>query len=305
MSLPSFVSNSSGTDHSDQMKRKDSEDTSESSEKAVSPVILMPNHGRVRVAKYFPGKNQPIMKGFRNVLIHVSNQGLGGPLSPFQLKNEYGQLLENIWQFSKLYSRIGSQMTPISRFRPGEIIWEHPSEIHTDSEGDPTTEYWNWRSKGMNNQFAVRYPAGFWYRTKCICSIVTDDWIKDRSIDPSKRSESFHRLTYLEARKTIYCGEYARLCRSHPEFLKLKSMLCNGENLLILEVDGPPLDQNQCGFPYNLVGPTSPGLLLTETIIATLIDDARFPFGHGYTIGALLLGYDSLICASGAILSNK
>lgn len=49
--------------------------------------------GLVRVAKYYPGR--PIPKappGYQNVLIHTTSTGLGGPLSPYVLKNEKGQL---------------------------------------------------------------------------------------------------------------------------------------------------------------------------------------------------------------------
>jgi hypothetical protein len=233
-----------------------------------------PTYGQVRVAKYFLGKPEPETKGFRNILIHTSPYGLGGPLSPYVLRNEKGQLLENIWQFSKIYPKVTKQKIPLSRFHPNNIIWEHPEEVHMDPfSGEPTPTYWAWREKGENNRYAVRYPNGFHGRTSCICSL----W-------PHKSPE---KLGYIEARKKIYCGEYIRLAPQTESFKKLRALLSQGVNLQLIEVDGP--DPSLTYPPYNEISTEYPGMLMCEKTIRMLIDDPRKPFGHGFVIAALLL----------------
>jgi hypothetical protein len=234
--------------------------------------------GLVRVAKYYPGKPQPETQGYRNILIHTSAAAVGGPLSPYVLRNEQGHLLENVWQFSKLYTSVTKQRTPLSRFQPSNIIWEHPAEVHLDSQtGKPTAAYWAWRAKGMSNAYAVRYPNGFKGRKDCVCSI----W-------PGNADDQDERLTYIEARKRIYCGEYARLAPPTASFKRLRALLEQGVNLQIVEVDGP--DPSLTFAPYDQISTANPGLLMTEQTIRLLINDARKPFGHGFVIAALLLG---------------
>lgn len=235
--------------------------------------------GKVRVAKYYPGKPLPTTPGYRNVLIHTSPDGLGGGLSPYVLRNEQGHLLENIWQFSKVYGVVEAQKIPLSRkFHPTKIIWEHPREIHLDPKTRLLTpEYWAWRKKGMNNPWAVRYPNGYRGRHNCLCSV----WVE-------QNSQEVKILDYISARKIIYCGEYARLAPRTSQFQRLLQLLRTGENLQIIEVDGP--DPELDFPPYDEISIDNPGLLITEEKIRLLLEDPRKPFGHGYTIAALLLG---------------
>jgi hypothetical protein len=232
------------------------------------------SRGLIRVAKYFPGKPLPVTPGFRNIFIHTKGNTLGGDLSPYVLKDEQGHLLENIWQFSKVYPSVTAQRVTLSRFHPNVIIWEYPSEEHC-KDGKMLPAYWNWRRMGMQNKYAVRYPNGFHGRHKCLFSL----W---KCAD----SDDVKRLGYIEARKEIYCGEYARLAPRTPHFQELKSMLESGTNLQIIEVDGP--DPSLTYPPYDRISPENPGLLIDADTIHTLINDPRKPFGHGYVIAALL-----------------
>lgn len=123
----------------------------------------------------------------------------------------------------------------------------------------------------MNNGYAVRYPNGFHGRHNCLFSLT----------------ESNERLDYIQARKRIYCGEYARLAPLTPHFKQLKTMLENGQNLQIVEVDGP--DPALSYPPYDQISPASPGLVMTEATVRLLVNDPHKPFGHGFVIAALLL----------------
>lgn len=243
----------------------------------ISALVRQPasHYGQVRVAKYFPRKPQVKMADFRNILIHTSGKNLGGDLSPYVLKDENGQLLENVWQFAKLYPEVSSQLIPISHYRPKVIIWAHPSERHVGEDNEPTIAYWDWRKKGMANGYAVRYPNGFHGRNLCLCHI----W-------PGEK-DGYERLGYVEARKRIYCGEYVRLAPKTSHFRRLQEMLRSGVNLLILEVDGP--DPTLQFPPYDRISRAHPGLLIDEEVIRMLINDIRKPFGHGYVVASLLL----------------
>ena len=228
--------------------------------------------GQVRVAKYYPKRGMPAAPdGYRNILIHSSGKTLGAALSPYKLKDEQGRLIENVWQFAKVYQKVDAQKTPMSwRFKLNTIIWEHPAEVHVDEEGNLTPEYWAWRDKGMKHWYAVRYPNGFQGRHKCLYAYWDGE-----------------KLGYIESRKKIYCGEYIRLAPTHPDFIKLKALLDEGQNIQIVEVDGP--DPTLTYAPYDRISRDDPGLPIDEQTIRTLIDDERKPFGHGYVIAALLL----------------
>lgn len=231
--------------------------------------------GQVAVAKYYPGKPMPRMKGFKNVLSHVKPEGLGGPLSPYNVRDENGTILENKWQFSKLYPRVTSQRIPKSRWQP-EIIWQHPEEYHLDSEGNPTAQYWAWREKGMKAEYPIRYPNGFHGRKNCIYSLV---WCEKTGL--------WWEFDYINSRKAVYCAEYSRLAPSIPEFQHLKEMVDLGENVMLIEVDGPDPSLNH--YPYSKISLEEPGLVINEDIIRYLLHDETKPFGHGYVLAALLL----------------
>lgn len=246
--------------------------------KSMKQALLRPllsKSGVVKVARYFPGKPAPVTPGFRNIVIHTSGANLGGDLSPYVLRNEKGQLLENIWQFAKIYRTVAAQRTKLSRFHPDKIIWTHPSEIHIVDEDTVTREYWSWRRKGMDNEWAVRYPNGFEARRNAVASL----WIVDGQL---------RWLDYIAARKHIYCGEYARLAPQTVHFRQLLGLLVEGENLQIVEVDGP--DPSLTYGPYASISPESPGMLMDEAKCKFLLNDPQKSFGHGFVIASLLIG---------------
>lgn len=237
---------------------------------------LKEHHGLVAVAKYYPGTPPPHKENFETILIHTTDKNLGGDLSPYVLKDEQGCLLENIWQFAKVYPHVTQQRVPLSKFQQDTIIWEHPAEVHCEND-EITPAYWKWRKKGMKNPWAVRYPNGFHGRRSALFSVWKND------ANPSQ----IDRMDYIEARKRIYCGEYIRLGPRTPHFKTLQQMLNNGKNLLIVEVDGP--DPTLDYPPYDKISSSDPALMIDEEVIRLLINDRRKPFGHGFVIASLLL----------------
>lgn len=254
----------------------DADDMRHTEKKARLTDPLVVPRGKIRVAKYHTGRPLPVTPDYTNVLIHVSGQTIGGGLSPFVLRNESGQLLENVWQFAKVYAKVEAQTAKLGRYS-STVIWTHPAEVHV--EGDHILPaYWEWRNKGMNNRYAVRYPAGFHGRHKCLFSIAPG----------AVPDGGFQRLNYIQARKRIYCGEYARLAPREAHFLRLQAMLNSGQNIQICEVDGP--DVTLSHPPYDRISATDPGLDIDESAIRLLVNDPIRPFGHGFVIAALLLG---------------
>jgi hypothetical protein len=123
----------------------------DSPSKQIDPRI---NFGRVRVGRYdWKRRIQPMTKNFENILIHVRDK-----LSPYVLKDNEGRIMENIWQFSKIYPFVPKQQQTVHS-RTDEPGWHYQSEKHF-YQNHPTKEYWEWRSKGQHFKHAIRYPVG-------------------------------------------------------------------------------------------------------------------------------------------------
>src|SRR5436853_1320399 len=86
----------------------------------------------------------------------------------------------------------------------------------------------------MNNKDAVRYPVGFKERHQCKGILWNSQNPQDNDI-PFKAP----LLNYIEGRKRVYVPLYKEFVEKQPKFLALKERLRKGENLLIIEVDGP------------------------------------------------------------------
>lgn len=234
------------------------------------------NKGQVKVAKYYAKNTKPAqIPGFTTILIHTSEKDPYGCLSPFIIKDEYGRILENLWQGAKIYEEVEAvTQYQHPQFHRDVIYWQHPKEKHVE-RNTILPAYWAWRKKLFENKHPVRYPNGFNNRHKVICSIWQDD------------QQNYLFLDYITARKKIYCNEYRRLCPRIPKFQELKQRVLNGENILIVEVDGP--DPSLTYPPYDRISLENPGLSIDESTIKLLINDPKKPFGHGFVIAALLL----------------
>lgn len=238
--------------------------------------------GKVYVGRYDPKtRSLPrLPSGVKPILIHTAATGLGGPLSPYQLRDRRGRLLENMWQFSKVYPAVTAQRQLRTRFRPSEPpIWEWPAEVHLDKKGNPTAAYWEWRRKGFAAEYAIRYPNGFAGRHNCAYSLGYR----------AKEGKPGPKLDYIAARKAIYCKLYVKLAVGHPALLKLQKLLDQGQSLCIIEVDGPDLS-------YYVESPIADrirrGVLKIDgqEVIEYLLNDPGRPFGHGFVLAALLKG---------------
>jgi hypothetical protein len=145
----------------------------------------------------------------------------------------------------------------------------------------PNEDYWNWREKGMKTKDPIRYPAGYKNRRNCLYSI--------------KDKDSMIKLSYIEARKEIYLPIYTDLVRKQKQFEELKERLSKGENLLIIEVDGPHQEsleyyKKKYGVKDDFIEKDT--ILATEENLKIMLNDDKHSFGHGYCLAAALLDFD-------------
>lgn len=115
------------------------------------------------------------------------------------------------------------------------------------------------------------------FMSSCLYALEKDE-------PPSKNNP---KLDYIESRKRIYLPLYMRLVIKEPQFKELKEKLSRGENLLIIEVDGPHQEslhyyKEKYGVPDNFIEKDS--VEATEINLAILLNDSKHPFGHGYCL---------------------
>lgn len=274
------------------------------------------------------GYSTPVFEDYIPIRVHSMERDYG-ELSPYRLSDARGRTIENLWQFSKVYASVRKSIQYKGFTR--NVIWNWPAEVHYADEIKPTisnidinklnSRYWEWRRVGFNNDYAVRYPNTYAGRHEPICAIWPTQglWVEDKYFSLTKAKArlserpdiqltepdmnglfTYDVLDYVNARKRIYCGLYAELAKAHPKFLNLKRELARGNKLIISEVDGPSYDDH---WPYNQVVDNS--IPFTYDICKHLINDTSHPFGHGYTIAALLMGWDDIITDDKLVLGGN
>lgn len=206
------------------------------------------------------GQKTVCAEGFKNIDVTSASRNLLGSaripattLSPMKLgpvvdENGLRSLLfENYWQFSK--------------------YWKSADHIYLSGSnaGQPTPKWFAFRGKGFALTKGKRRPLPLREYGRPDGAIYND-----------------RVYGYLESRKEIYVPFYAQLIRDLPAIAALKEMIRNGENLMIVDNDGPPRSL----YPN--------GMEMTEENWRKMIDDALFPFGHGYIVAALVANLASL-----------
>ncbi len=241
----------------------------------------------IRVGRTIYQKNgsriDPTFNGFTNIIVLLKTTSEWGLLSPFELRDEYGRIMENVWQGSKVYPSVPTQQIKISKYNK-QVIFQHPAEVHTEQNNKPNQAYYTWRKKVMECNSYLRYPAGYDNRHNCLYALAEK---ADGSVDEN------NRLGYINSRKKIYVYEYCRLAKKEPKFRKLQERLQKGENLLIIEVDGPHQEslyyyKQKYGIADDFIQAET--ILVNEANMKILLNDSKHPFGHGYCLAITLLG---------------
>lgn len=206
-----------------------------------------------------------------------------GSLGPYVLKDDKGRIMENIWQASKIYKEVPAVIQKYSRYS-NKIIWNWKYERHIDDNNEILPAYWNWRQHLMNNKHPVRYPLGYGKNKLCLYAIAEKN---DGTYE--------YNLDYINARKKIYCQVYCSLVKKQEQFTELQTELRNGTNLLIIEVDGPHGEsieyyKNKYNVADDFIENNT--MLINEHNINIMLNDNKYPFGHGYCLACALLGTD-------------
>lgn len=244
--------------------------------------------GEVRVGRITYRQGRQVYPSYPNFtpIVVLTKSSEYGDLGPYVLKNEKGELMENIWQASKVYEWIPDVCEYYSRW-DNTIIWKHSKERHiseesmNDSSQCPNKKYWTWRSKLLACPYAVRYPVGMTHRHSCLYAI---------------ESRNGPHLDYVEARKGIYFRVYRDLVKKQKKFKELRRRLEKGENLLIIEVDGPhqeSLDYYREKYSVKDTFIDRSTVYVSPENMKIMLNDTKHPFGHGYCLAIALLEQDS------------
>lgn len=242
---------------------------------------------RVGRCTYDKGKRiDPKYPGYKSILVMMKSHSNYWSLSPYYLKDEKGYIFENIWQACKLYEKVPKSVQYYSQYDK-RVIWQYPFEVHLTKEFKLTPAYFNWRKELMENEYAVRYPVGYSHRHKCLYSLLS----KENGYDLTSFPGTLEKLDYVEARKRIYQPVYQKLARQQPLYQKLLTSLTKGENLLIIEVDGPhseslPYYQEKYSVTRDFIDNET--MLVTEQNLDIMLNDEKHCYGHGYCLAAAL-----------------
>jgi hypothetical protein len=237
--------------------------------------------GRINITDLSKEKFTPI--------IVLTKSSPYGSLGPYVLKSDQGIIIENLWQFSKIYEQVPRTVCYRSRY-DNTVVWDYSSETHLKTENELVIiypEYWLWRKKGFQTNDAIRYPVGFSHRHKCKFAVYPVDTDYD-ALEPDK----IELLDYIDARKKIYIFEYIKAIKKEKQFFELKNRLKKGENLLILEVDGPHQESiDYYRKKYNVKSDfiVNNTVLCTQKNLQILLNDVKHPYGHGYCLAMALL----------------
>lgn len=224
----------------------------------------------------------PTYPGFTPIIVLMRGHSEWGVLGPYDLKTDDGVIFEGLYQFSKVYKKVPATTQYYSRWNK-TITWSHPAETHVvNNQIQPA--YWAWREKGMANPYYVRYPVGFGNMHKCLFAI--------------KDGEPDRRLNYVEGRKEIYVPVYCELVKKQEKFYELKERLDAGENLLIIEVDGPHQEsleyyKEKYGVGDDFIENST--MLATDEYLTIMLNDEKHPYGHGYCLAMALLDLEHLV----------
>lgn len=206
------------------------------------------------------GEKNPVRKGFVNV--DVTSGSVKKVLNPITKEKH---------QAYKLSPIKGDTFPVVAHdglvFNNFEMYWQANKAFkhlgHVGEDGEPTKKFFAWREKwakvkwAKSNKYKRRLPD-------------TKGHIPEFGYYGGKK------LDYVASRK-YYVMKYFEVIKNLPVIEALKQRILNGENVMILDGDGPPLSD----YPE--------GILVDgcEKILEKFRDTTR-PFGHGYIIAIVL-----------------
>ena len=191
----------------------------------------------------------------------VNKETVFNPLGINNHKNddEGALLFENYWQYGKIFRDLG----------------------HLDRNNKFTKQWIAFRKKGYSEKKGHRHPKGT--KTNEVLYKYTKGNKEYNKYKYYIASTSYYfgeYMDYITSRKKVYCPVYEQLIKQTMFYQELKKEVCeNGMNVMILDLDGPKgnSDDEKC-------------LKVTQKMLQEKINDARYPFGHGYVFAAMIAG---------------
>jgi hypothetical protein len=228
---------------------------------------------KIIIFRFGRGVAYPNLDGFKNYPIHSKGARPWKELSPFligpvEFINSDGEkdscpIFENYWQSFKVWKNVSKQ----NQKKP-EWVW--PAEKHLGKDGNPNSAWYKWHDALCRHQKPVRRPNG-----KAIPEYAW--WM----------NEDYEKLDTVESRKSIYIPILKKLYRAHPVYKKMLSDFRKGQNMVLIEPDGP----------WDVAYPK--GREVTLDLLYELIEKMNYaeegypkqycPYGHGYVAATCLL----------------
>jgi hypothetical protein len=140
--------------------------------------------------------------------------------------------------------------------------------------------YWNfesyWQSGKVYQDIPIETTKKWWKELKQAKRRYPNS--KGKKVLYSIFDGNQEKMDYITSRKKVYVPEYYNLIKDRKTIIELKSKLKDGTNIIIYDFDGPRdiSDQVQC-------------IELSIDFLKEKINDNKFPFGHGYIVGATIL----------------
>jgi ribA/ribD-fused uncharacterized protein len=255
----------------------------------------LPILGKIKVGRRaYRGRGftePPCPPGYTRIVVMIRDdpsRGEYGGLSPYTVTTPDGVIVENFWQFLKVYPRVPKVSVPASTNDP-RIVWEYPEEVHI-VDGEVTAEWDAWRKKGFASRNYIRFPVGDSPAARAACQFSL-------SISPDGTIDTHRRLDYVTSRKETYGKVYCENVRRYALFKELQDRLRAGENLLIIEVDGPHMESQRYYRERYGIDVSSGTIDVTVENMRIMINDTKHAFGHGYCLAMELLGIREAVCA--------
>ncbi len=242
--------------------------------------------GLIRIGRIRNSKTK-IIKGYKNILVNTPDAGygeicLGSIKRKVKVKinnNEFEQerCLLNEVEFSKVYPDVPEQKKRTAK--GGINKWIHPKEVHIDKNDEPTPEYYQWREKGITYDSAIKYPAT---RQSLIRT--------PRYVMPDL--ETKEHMSFNEAARRYFIKIYDECIRETKTFKKLQTLLEKGENLILLDTEGPeeqimPYYIDKYNVKDNFIIYDS--MLATPENLGIMCYDDKYNFSFTYWIAMSLL----------------
>lgn len=209
-----------------------------------------------------------VTSGSGNLLTFKAKKVPASQLSPLLLgpvidcDGESAERVESLWQYRKVFPQLGHWDDESKR--PTEAWFKWMRDGYAKLKGEKRAGR---RAKGIRTPPEVAKLKKRWrehgepWTPRC-------SWWKDRE------------LSYVESRKEIYVPAYADAVQQTDAFRALETLVKDGKNVLIVDLDGPPLSDYPNGLPVT-----------RENFLKSLLDTSH-PFGHGFIVAALLAGVD-------------